>query len=289
MVYKSSQKNSRRKLYIKGGTEPFRISRSKIDLFIECPRCFYLDQRLGISRPSGPAFTLNSAVDHLLKQEFDVHRAQGTGHPLFEKYGIDAVPFKHEKMEEWRDSFKRGISFFHSKTNLFVRGGVDDVWITPDKELLIIEYKSTSKDGEVQLEDTKWHNQYRRQLEIYQWLFRKNGFKVSDTAYFVYVNGKRDRKAFDGKLEFDVKLIPYKGNDSWIEKTLIMIKHCLENDRVPNPDSECQYCAYRQSAGEVLQTIQKDIQKEKKELKSQKLANKSGVLKQPTNGLQLFD
>jgi len=42
--------------------------------------------------------------------------------------------------------------------------------------------------------------------------FAQNGFRVSATGYFVYCNGKTDRHAFDGKLEFDVVLLPYTGN-----------------------------------------------------------------------------
>ncbi len=51
------------------GQNKFKLSRSKIDLFLECPRCFYLGNRLGVSRPPGFPFTLNSAVDALLKKE----------------------------------------------------------------------------------------------------------------------------------------------------------------------------------------------------------------------------
>ena len=58
----------RGKLYHPADPEPFAVSRTKIDLFRECPRCFYLDRRLGIRRPSGPPFLLNSAVD--LKKRF---------------------------------------------------------------------------------------------------------------------------------------------------------------------------------------------------------------------------
>jgi len=55
---------------------PFRISRSKVDLFLNCPCCFYLDVRLGVKRPPGFPFNLNSAVDALLKKEFDHYRAR---------------------------------------------------------------------------------------------------------------------------------------------------------------------------------------------------------------------
>ncbi len=51
-------------------------------------------------------------------------------------------------------------------------------------------------------------------------------------------------KAFDGKLEFDVTLIPYTGNDSWVEKTIFEIHKCLNNDEIPNANPECDYCSY---------------------------------------------
>ena len=88
--------------------EPYKVSRSKIDLFSECQRCAYLDMRLGVKRPSMPAFTLNNAVDELLKREFDIHRAEKTTHPLLKRYGLDAVPFADERIEEWRDALRRG-------------------------------------------------------------------------------------------------------------------------------------------------------------------------------------
>src|SRR3954471_17315926 len=88
------------------GGPKWRLSRSKIELFIECPRCFYLDNKLGTARPRGPAFTLNVAVDALLKKEFDAHRAKGTRHPLCEAYGIAAIPLKHDDLNTWRENFE---------------------------------------------------------------------------------------------------------------------------------------------------------------------------------------
>src|SRR3989344_108330 len=92
-------------LYDPTSSEPFKLSRSKIDLSLDCPRCFYYDRKLGVGRPPGFPFALNSAVDHLLKAEFDIHRANGTKHPLIEKYGVDARPIPHEQLEKWRHNF----------------------------------------------------------------------------------------------------------------------------------------------------------------------------------------
>lgn len=237
-------------LYNPSDSKSFRISRSKIDLFIKCPRCFYLDRVLGIGQPPGFPFSLNSAVDKLLKKEFDIHRVKHTAHPLMEAYGLDAVPFEHEKMDEWRDSLKRGITYLHQTTNLLITGGVDDVWVNPQGELIIVDYKSTSKESEVNL-DAEWQDGYKRQMEVYQWLFRKNGFKVSDTGYFVYCNGKTDGDAFDGKLEFDIKLIPYIGNTDWIEQTIVDMHTCLNSNEIPKSNPDCDFCQYVKAVKDI--------------------------------------
>ena len=223
--------------------EPFVVSRSGIDLFVQCQRCFYIDKRLGTSRPPGFPFSLNSAVDALLKKEFDVHRANGTPHPLMKEYNIDAVPYAHKELDAWRDSLRRGIQYLHAPTNLLIRGGVDDVWVTPTGELIIVDYKATAKDGEVSL-DAEWQDGYKRQMEVYQWLFRKNGFAVSPIGYFVYCNGNLDAEAFDGKLEFDVKVIPYQGDPSWVEPTIVNMHRCLIGEMIPPASDDCDWCAY---------------------------------------------
>lgn len=235
--------------------KPFKLSRSGIDLFLECPRCFYLDKRLGTKRPPGYPFALNSAVDALLKKEFDIHRAKGTKHPLMKEYKIDAVPLKHDDLNDWRENFV-GVQHIHSKTNLLITGAVDDVWKNKKGELIVVDYKSTSKNGKVNI-DAPWQIAYKRQMEVYQWLLRKNDFKVSDTGYFVYCNGRTDTEAFDGKLEFDVDIIPYEGNDDWVEKAIVDAHKCLKSESIPKASKECDYCNYREAAGELESGPQK--------------------------------
>ena len=246
---------------------PYKVSRSKIDLFSECPRCAFLDMKFGVKRPSGPAFTLNVAVDELLKREFDIHRENQTTHPLLKAYGLDAVPYRDPRLDEWRDSLRRGISYLHAPTNIFVRGGVDDVWVTPTGELIIVDYKATAKKVGPSTEDDLYDS-YKRQMEIYQWLFRKNDFIVHPAGYFLYVNGKTDAEAFDAKLEFDVKLIPYAGSDAWIEPTLERMKEMLLSDEIPEygrgtafGGKDCEYCTYREAAGKTLLDLHKNTKK----------------------------
>lgn len=237
-----------------GGTK-WRLSRSKIELFSECPRCFYIDNKLGIARPRGPAFTLNIAVDTLLKKEFDFHRVRGSKHPLCDAYGIDAVPFAHKDIDIWRENFK-GLEYSDKITGFVISGAVDDIWVNPKGELIVVDYKATSKNEKIEtLEDSSWAKQYARQMGVYQWLLQKKGFKVSNVGYFVYANASTDNEAFDRKLEFDVTLVPHKGEMGWVDAILPRIKKCLENPDIPPKGESCDYCAYREAAGSTLQKI----------------------------------
>ncbi len=249
--------------FVPGSTSPYKLSRTRIDNFTKCQRCFWLEERYGVKKPDSYPLTLNIAVDALLKKEFDRYRAERTPHPLMETYGIDAVPFHHEALDSWRHNFV-GVQYLDPETNFLVFGAVDDVWITSKKELLVVDYKATAKadtptlDGDLGL-------QYKRQMEVYQWLLRQNGFPVSDTGYFVYVNGRKDAKAFDGKLEFDVTLLPCKGDATWIPSTLRNIKTCLESNTIPPSSVSCDYCGYRTAAHEALSTISPEtLPKQKK-------------------------
>ena len=236
-----------RNLFSPTTSEPYRVSRSGIDLFLQCARCFYLDKRLGTARPPGFPFNLNSAVDELLKREFDIHRAQGTPHRIMREHGVDAVPFADDRMDEWREARTAGTRFLHAETNLLVTGGVDDIWVNPQGALHIVDYKATAKDGEISL-DAPWQIGYKRQVEVYQWLFRRNGFSVDPVAFFVYCNGRKNAPAFDFKLEFDVKVIPYTGDDAWVDGTLRDVKSCLMSETLPDAADDCDYCGYRQAA-----------------------------------------
>jgi len=233
-------------LYQKGLEKPFSISRSKIDLFLECPRCFFLDRKLGFGRPSMPGFSLNSAVDALLKNEFDLLRKDGQKHELMIKYGIDAIPYNHPDLPIWRDDVSKyvGASVLHQPTNLEICGIIDDVWINKQEELIIVDYKSTSTAAEISLED-EYKQGYKKQMEVYQWIFRQMGFKVSETGYFFYANAGKNRDKFDARLEFELQIISHKGNTSWVEPTVVEIKKTLESDAIPESNQDCEYCMYR--------------------------------------------
>jgi RecB family exonuclease len=220
---------------------PFSFSRTKVDSFIKCPRCFYLDRVHGIEPPPIFPYTLNNAVDTLMKKEFDHYRMLQQVHPLIAAHGHDFIPFKHIQMDEWRNNFKgarakyKGFEF---------SGAIDDVWQQSNGELIIVDYKATAKNEPVMVLNNDYHEGYKRQMEFYQWLFRKMGFNVAKQGYFVYCTGDTSREAFNAELKFNIELIAYEGNNAWIEPTLDNLIDCLHAEVLPKPGEDCNMCKY---------------------------------------------
>jgi hypothetical protein len=106
-----------------------------------------------------------------------------------------------------------------------------------------VDYKATAKDTPV-TELADWTDGYKRQMEVYQWLLRKNGLKVSNTAYFVYCTGDNSVDSFDNKIEFHSHIIPYEGDDSWIDNVISDLHSCLQSKTIPNKSDTCLYCSF---------------------------------------------
>ena len=243
-----------RALFTVGGTEPFALSRSKLQLFLDCPRCFYLDRRSGASRPDLPPYTLNNAVDTLLKREFDAYRARGEPHPLMRLHGVDAVPFQHPDLETWREPLRGGLRYHHAPSGFLVTGAPDDLWVAPSGQLIVVDYKATSSERQPSVADASREG-YRRQLECYQWLLRRMGFVVERTAYALFANADRTRASFDQQLRFGLSLSAYEGEDSWVEDALMDARACLEHDLPPPYATSCGWCAYRRGCSRAEERL----------------------------------
>ena len=235
-------------IYQKGSNESFKISRSKLSNFLDCKRCFYLDRVKGLKDPGMPGWSLNVAVDELLKKEFDALRNQKKPHPIFKKHNLNFIPFQHEKMDHWRNSLTGGISYLDKDTNIEIHGGVDDIWYDLDKEeLVVVDYKAQSSNNVVETKaylENMYHQGYKIQMDIYVYILRKMGFEVSSTSYFYVCNGEKSFDKFEGKLNFTITLVPYETDVSWVQTKIKDMKKTLELDSVPEINKSCEKCMY---------------------------------------------
>ncbi len=237
--------------------EPYELSRSRIENFIQCPACFYMQQVEGIEFPSFPGFNINEATDILLKKDFDKYRGKKTTHPFLIERGYDyLIPFSHEHFELWTQSLhfgaKNRLNYDHKQTNLRVGGGLDDVWLNLNtNKIHVVDYKSTSqkKDkGPITLED-KWKSSYKRQMDLYTWILSKKRLNVDSLGFFLYCDGDRfSDYNFLNKdkaiMEFKISLIPYETDFSWIENVLHEIYKTLRKSIRPLHSEFCEYSKF---------------------------------------------
>jgi hypothetical protein len=222
-------------------TKPYRLSRSQLQNFLKCERCFYRNHILHIKDEPSLPFSINNAVDALSKKEFDQHRQTQTVPEIFAEKGYSLVPFNHPNITQWQDQLHHGLEHAIPGTNFIGYGGIDDMMQDPvTKKIFLIDHKATSKQGTVTI-DAPWQDGYKQQIEIYQYLAEKNGLDVADTSYFVYSNARKDLEGFHNRLEFTRDIIPYEGDRRWVEQAFIAAYHCLQGT-LPMLTPSCAQC-----------------------------------------------
>lgn len=242
----------KRNLFDPTSPEPFLLSRSKMECFTKCPRCFYLDRRLGVQPPGIPALVLNSTVGRLLEHEFDSYRERGEPHPVMLAGGLDGVvPYKSDRLQEWRLPLK-GIRHHHLATNILVYGAPDDIWVNREGELIVCDFKATASKERTITMDTPYRMGYARQVQVYKWLLAQNGYPVSGTCYLVFANTVVNRPSFDARLDFDFQLVEVRGDTDWIEPTLQAAKACLLATEPPAASPDCETCGYVEAVNETV-------------------------------------
>jgi len=229
----------RKNIYVKNNLSPFKISRAKIDLFFDCKKCFYVDQKYGIKRPHGAALVINNHIVNKFKKNLGVLRSTKTTIPettLISETGFTALD--HQKINHWTDPFK-GIRSLHKKTNMMVNANLDDVWTDGEKCYPVI-IKSISRNAE-DIEDSIWPG-YTRQLSLYGFLLQNNDIEIGDFGIIVMINTEDDLDHSNLNFKFYI----YKKNLelNWIDRTLSEIKILLENDNYPEIFNNCKFCNY---------------------------------------------
>jgi hypothetical protein len=213
---------------------PSKLSPSSLSLMKECPRCFWLTQHKVWKRPAGIFPSLPSGMDGILKKHFESFAKQGILPPELCK-GDECARLKlfddFKKLEKWQNN-RIGIQFKDKDGNL-LRGAVDYLLVqTLNEKLIVIDYKTR---GFPLKEDTAAH--YQDQLDIYNFLLRKNGYKTEDFAFLLFYIPKEILPT--GEVIFDTELKRMNidvGNAEKIWKKAIAL---LDGDC---PDKMCVWC-----------------------------------------------
>src|SRR3989338_66057 len=221
-----------------------KLSRSALKLFLECPRCFWLDTHHKIKRPPGYPFTLSIAVDYLVKKEFDNYRVEGKLPPVLKNYGIkDAKLYNGENLSEWRNNFK-GISYFDESLNAYLYGAVDDVLEFSDYSLGVIDYKSSGA------KEITIYNDYQKQMDVYNYILKQKGYETYPEAFFVFYKViKEGETGFQNALKFTEEVRPVKVDTQWVGPAFENAVELARQDTPPSSGTSgkngyCDHCHY---------------------------------------------
>lgn len=210
----------------------FRLSPSALNLMKECPRCFWLTQHGVWKRPEGIFPSLPSGMDRILKVHFNKFRDKGQLPPeLCEDDNCKNMKLFEDKdlLQVWQNN-RKGISWIDEKGNE-LKGAMDNI-LKRGNKLIVLDYKTR---GYALKEDTAEH--YRNQLDIYNFLLRKNGFETEDFAFLLFYVPKEVTET--GEVIFDTTLKKMKVDVANAES---IWKKAIEMLNEECPEKGCTWC-----------------------------------------------
>ena len=218
-----------------------QLSPNSLNLYLECPHCFWLDKNMGIKRPPPYPYALNSAVDALLKEEFDTYRSKNLPHPMLKENNINARLFNNQKLlNQWRNNFA-GIRFFDPNLQATLFGAVDDVLEFEEGKIAPLDYKSTGSSA------ANVYDRFQLQLDTYTFLMEKNGFKTTRKGYLAFYIVDKSRGFID-RLPFRKEMVQIETNPSDIYEIFKDAVNCLKQQAPPPHSSDCKFANWLREA-----------------------------------------
>lgn len=212
-----------------------RLSPSTLNLFLECPRCFWLHINEKIHRPRGPFPSLPTGMDGVIKVYFDKYREKGKLPPEIEGKVEGNLMSDLFLLNKWRN-WRTGLEYENKTLGVTLFGALDDC-LQYGKYYIPLDYK-TRGFAPSQADSKKY---YGNQLDCYSLLLEENGYPVKDIGYLVYYYPQKVSE--EGNVKFNVEVIKINTDTNQARKTIEQAIKTL-NQPIPPHHSECEYCTW---------------------------------------------
>lgn len=212
-----------------------RLSPSSLNIFLDCPKCFWLEKNKSIKRPRGIFPSLPGGMDLVIKTYFDTYRVKNEMPPEVK----DKLPGKlfsnMSKLEKWRSWSLTDLSYEDNNINAALSGALDDC-LTEDGFYIPLDYKTR---GSELIEDPRKY--YQTQLDCYCLILDSSGFKTKGLAYLLYF---WPLEVFEkGMMHFKVEPIKIETNLDAAKKIFRDAVTCLKKE-IPKASPNCEYCNF---------------------------------------------
>ena len=213
---------------------PIKLSPSTLNLFLECPRCFWMDKVKGVKRPRGIFPSLPGGMDRTIKLHFDGFRAQDSLPPELSITGFDGIKLYRDqvKLEKWRN-WRTGLQYEDSDGSI-LSGALDDLLVKGDR-YIPFDYKT--KGSPTTEEDAIKY--YQNQLDCYALLLDANGLPTAGFAYLLYYSPKSVGPSGAVQFELQALRIPtdIERSRATFRKAVALLK-----GQTPSSGNQCEHC-----------------------------------------------
>lgn len=199
------------------------LSASSLNLFIECPRCFWLEQNKKLKRPRGPFPSIAIGLDSIVKKYFDNYRRTEQLPPLLgEKLKGRLIDFLPKSL--WYNLPPLSASLL---------GKLDECIVDEEGYYLALDHKTRSSSP------SSIHGAFQLQLDIYTLLLLKNNFKTRNIGFLVYYIPEEG--LLHQGFPFKVEIKKITTNPERAEEIFRKAVGILRQD-LPQASENCEYC-----------------------------------------------
>ncbi len=212
----------------------YKLSPHSLNLYVECPRCFYETVAEKKARPSGPFPSLPSGMDLIIKKRFDTFRKSGNLPP--ELKSLEGLTLFQDEalLKEWRNQRKGMLWIVEDEHSL--TGSVDEILQTTNGNLVVLDYKTRG----FPLKDTPTY--YKLQLDLYNLMLRKNGYKTEDYSLLLFFYPDSFNRS--GSVKFNNQIVNFPVDVDSAEKTFRDALQLLKGKK-PESSEECKFCEWK--------------------------------------------
>lgn len=222
--------------------ENIRLSKSQLDKFQDCPRCFWMKHRLKLGQPEGISSKVWKGVERVTIAHYALHRkAATTPENLIGQVPEGAIPVQlsDDDMKALR-YWGKGLQF--KVDGVLVTTALDDMLqydVDGKKQYAVIDYKSKAK----LTDEEATADMYQNQADVFDLACNANNYPTDGTVYFDYWSPLSVEGAQPPANRGDVgetmqkwasQVIKIKANHDAVKNLVLAAAACIERP-MPEP------------------------------------------------------
>ena len=166
-----------------------RLSKSALDKFVACPRCFYLQYRHKLGQPDMISSKVWKGIERITQAHYEAHRVAKTTPPnLVGQVPNGAIPYQGDRIS-LKDLRYWGKGLAFDVDGVTVTTALDDM-LQRDQDTTegvrtlynVIDYKSKSKATDAEATA----DLYQNQADVFDLACNVNGYQTDGRVYFDY-------------------------------------------------------------------------------------------------------